>query len=883
VGDVSGTVVNNGTLIFNRPDTFTFPAAISGNAFTTQGTGTVILTGASTYSGDTNITAGTIQAGVNNALPVGTNVTLSANTGLALGAYNLSIGDLTGPSTATLNLGSGSLTIGEQDTTAFAGPILGTSSSSITLTTGATGPTGSGGTLTFSNNVSAGTISVGPAVNDVETLNITAGNVNVTNLYVAWASNGGTATVAQSGGTVNVTGRLGIGDQSSILGNIFANYIISGGTLNVNGVVNMGTSQGIGQAQLTIGTGSTVNLLGNTSVVLGDYYGNPATIIQNGGTVAWANGSTGALQVDGGGTYLYQLNGGDLYLPKVVWGGQAASTSYSNANASFLFNGGTLHTTASGVFFPGSTGVNSSHWNTTIGSGGATIDTAGNNVTFINSLTTDSSTSNDGGLTKLGGGKLTLAGSNTYNGPTLISNGSLGVASIHALSPNSAFNITGGTLDAAGYNNTIASLTMASTAAINLGTGSILAVTGTATLAGTLDVVGTISSLPDTLLTYSSETGTFTTLSGIPSGDKLVYGPSSLQIVSSGPTSLTWTGAASSTWNTSDLNWNTSTATVAYSDNSNTSTGDIVTFNDTNGGHYAVTISGAVHPTSVTFNNSTGNYTLSGTNSSSGIAGTAAVTLIGTGTVTLSSNNTYTGGTFVNAGKLVLNSATAFPSNTALNISTGATVQVASHASGTSYVPTLSTLNNSGTIDLTNNAMVIKGANGSIGTLFSQVANGYHSGGWNGTNASAGVILSSTAAADTTHLTAVGIATGLTSFQGSTVNASDVLLKYTYYGDANLDGQVNSTDYGFIDNGFLTGATGWQNGDFNYDGTVNGSDYTLIDNAFNTQGAQLAAEVASPTAQLAGGVASAVPEPASLGLIGFAAMALLGRRNRRRN
>jgi hypothetical protein len=176
--------------------------------------------------------------------------------------------------------------------------------------------------------------------------------------------------------------------------------------------------------------------------------------------------------------------------------------------------------------------------------------------------------------------------------------------------------------------------------------------------------------------------------------------------------------------------------------------------------------------------------------------------------------------------------------------------------------------------------MVLQNSSGSLSTITSEVAAGFNGGNWNGTG---NVITSSLAAADTTHLTAVGIATGLTSFEGLSVNPSDVLLKYTYYGDALLTGSVTTADYAKIDAGYLGNLTGWQNGDFNYDGSVNGSDYTLIDNAFNTQGAQLAAEIASPTAQLAGGVASAVPEPASLGLIGFAAMGLLGRRNRRRN
>jgi autotransporter-associated beta strand protein len=261
--------------------------------------------------------------------------------------------------------------------------------------------------------------------------------------------------------------------------------------------------------------------------------------------------------------------------------------------------------------------------------------------------------------------------------------------------------------------------------------------------------------------------------------------------------------------------------------------------------------------------------------------------------MTLTGSNAYTGGTNVSAGKLVLGSSGAFPSNgsagTVLTISSGATVQIANHTavSTVSFVPIVSSLSNSGTIDLTNNAMILKSASASIGTTYTQIQSAYNGGAWNGTNSSSGIITSSTAAADTSHLTAVGFATGLTTFEGQSVNASDVLVKYTYYGDATLDGQVDGSDYSRIDNGFLNGLTGWYNGDFNYDGVIDGSDYTLIDNAYNTQGANLAAEVASPTAQIAGGAsaggASAVPEPTTLGLLALGAMGLLGRRaNRKR-
>ncbi len=54
------------------------------------------------------------------------------------------------------------------------------------------------------------------------------------------------------------------------------------------------------------------------------------------------------------------------------------------------------------------------------------------------------------------------------------------------------------------------------------------------------------------------------------------------------------------------------------------------------------------------------------------------------------------------------------------------------------------------------------------------------------------------------------------------MTTTGVLVKYTYYGDATLDGKVDGTDYGRIDSGLLTGATGWSNGDFNYDVTIDG-------------------------------------------------------------
>ena len=78
-------------------------------------------------------------------------------------------------------------------------------------------------------------------------------------------------------------------------------------------------------------------------------------------------------------------------------------------------------------------------------------------------------------------------------------------------------------------------------------------------------------------------------------------------------------------------------------------------------------------------------------------------------------------------------------------------------------------------------------------------------------------------------------------FASQAVGIKDVLVRYSWDGDANLDGVVNADDYFQIDSGFISQKKGYYNGDFNYDGVVSADDYFLIDSAFIGQSEPLVA------------------------------------------
>ena len=98
---------------------------------------------------------------------------------------------------------------------------------------------------------------------------------------------------------------------------------------------------------------------------------------------------------------------------------------------------------------------------------------------------------------------------------------------------------------------------------------------------------------------------------------------------------------------------------------------------------------------------------------------------------------------------------------------------------------------------------------------------GYHAGGWNGLG------ISSSAVVDPHY--ALGYADGADGVVAG-LSSGQIEVKYTLYGDANLDGSVNGEDFTILVGSLGKSAPAWDEADFNYDGVVSGEDFTLLIN-----------------------------------------------------
>jgi len=125
------------------------------------------------------------------------------------------------------------------------------------------------------------------------------------------------------------------------------------------------------------------------------------------------------------------------------------------------------------------------------------------------------------------------------------------------------------------------------------------------------------------------------------------------------------------------------------------------------------------------------------------------------------------------------------------------------------------------------------------------VARGYTYGDWSGGDGLVTTMPQARAGVTTLAVADAARLLGLTgnqtvTFGGQTVDATTVLVKYTYAGDVNLDGVVDGADYGTLDNWIqFPGTAGYMNGDVNFDGVIDGADYGMLDNSIQLQGPPL--------------------------------------------
>ncbi len=135
------------------------------------------------------------------------------------------------------------------------------------------------------------------------------------------------------------------------------------------------------------------------------------------------------------------------------------------------------------------------------------------------------------------------------------------------------------------------------------------------------------------------------------------------------------------------------------------------------------------------------------------------------------------------------------------------------------------------TLDLNDNDLVLNYEGGApLEEMQSLILNGFI----DGDNIAPRITSTVGRAAGDTYLVAVDNAgIGADEWLGVPLDPShqQIIVKYTYFGDVNFDGQINAQDYVVVDNHF-GGTAAWLNGDGNLDGVIDANDYVIIDNNF---------------------------------------------------
>lgn len=698
------------------------------------GSGTVVLSGANTYSGGTTISSGTLQVGASASLPSATVITIGNNDAnnaiFDLNGYNQTIGGVveggsTGGTKGITNNGSGAATLTVNNSSDYSfSYVVTNAANALNLTKNGTGKLTLSGTNinhTGVNTISNGTLTFSDATslaNGTSTASFSIASGKTLEFYVSSTHNIGSTyasgTVISGTGTLQKTGSglLALGNQGSTSNKVYMN--MTGGLIDIQaGTLRNGGWQG-GQwtnnkASMNIASGAKFDLWdGNTAYVDAlTGAGNvdqstfaPGTInmavgVNNGsgtfsGTFTESGGHPVALTKNGSGTQI--LTGNSSY---------TGGTTISDGTLQ-LGNGGT-----SGIITGNVTD------NATL------VFNRSDNIKFSGSI------SGSGAVTQSGSGIDTLSASNSYSGATTVNSGTL---VLQNQSSSTSFSIASGT-----------------TLEYNLGSDINYTANTSFSGAGTLKKTGSAKAEWTTgAATFSLSSGSLIDVEG----GTFVGGSNANDVWTNNYSDLTV--ASGATFRGVEANVRVDALNGAGTIKSGYNGSGYVnfTFGVDNG---SGTFSGVLADDNYTGNfvkNGNGTQVLSGTNTYTGtttisagilqignggtsgsiagnitdnatlvfnrsdnvtysgiISGSGAVTQAGSGTVTLSGTNTYSGGTAINAGTIQMgdNSTVGSENVSALGtglvtINTGGTLWPRPGSTGNTYNIANSFAVNGGTI-----------------------------------------------------------------------------------------------------------------------------------------------------------------------------------------
>ncbi|MEI6674094.1 MAG: autotransporter-associated beta strand repeat-containing protein, partial [Verrucomicrobiota bacterium] len=730
-------------------------ATISGSILGANGTG-----------GLTQSTTGTVTLSAAN--------TYSGTTTVSGGTLTLSglgtLGSTTTASLAALTLGGGKLDLGATSQTVGA--------VSITTALGGGNNTIQNGNLTGTSYAASNT----------------SGNAIVTANLLMNASGSAGLTVSGSNGTLTLTG------ANTYIGT--TNVSSAAATLQIGNNTTTGSLSPSSAITLTNATATLAFNRSNTITQGSDF----ASVISGAGIVSQIG--SGTLTLNGANTY----SGGT----KVSSGTLTAGSATALGTGTLTISGGALDSSVASLAM---TSNNVQVWNAdfafagtnslNLGTGTVSLgSTAGNRMVTVtaNTLSVGGIISNGTatGLTKAGDGTLILSGNNGYTGTTGINAGTLAISGSGKLgATTSALTLGGGTLDLGATSRTqgAVSITAAAASGNTIQNGSLTGTAYTASnSAGNAIVTANLLVNGAAGLTKSGAgtltlSGTGNTYSG---GNIVNNGTLALSV---GSTLGATTNALTLGGGALDLGTTSQTA-GAVSLTAAAASGDTLKNGSLTGTSYAVS-------------NSSGNTIISANLLVNGAAGLA---MSGAGTLTLSGANTYSGGTSISNGTVVMSgSGTLGSTSSSLVVNSLATLDL----NGTSQQ--VNALTGSG-------GMLLNNATGTATTL--TVASGTYDGAIADHTSGTGTLALTKTTSGTLTLSNTNTYTGATTINGGKLALTGYLGDTAIAANPGATFAANPASGGTLYAGAST--TTGSSSLILYGGASSAGDFSMVDNAVGT-------------------------------------------------